>query len=183
MRDRRPAHFVGVRTYQDPKGRFHFRYPTDWPELELDGNREGIMYVPEADDLNTSFSAWVSELDQPAVAEDLDDLRQAVNDGLATLIDCSVETESQDALGNLVKFERIFTFRDGDATRKCKRWILYVDKWLIVLTWQGASEEAYDYWLAMANYSFDTFNVPPELWFSVDRDLSGNTPSSPASGD
>ncbi len=177
MTERRPAHFIGVRTYQDPKGRFHFRYPTDWPEFELDAGREGIMYVPEAEDLDTSFSAWVSALEETAVAEDLEDLRRGVDDGLATLSECHVEAESQDALGNLVKFERIFTFRDGDAVRKRKLWIMYVDMWLIVLTFQGSSEEAYEHWLAMANYSFDTFNIPAELWFSVDRDLSGYTRS------
>ncbi|MBA3943254.1 MAG: hypothetical protein H0X37_01675 [Herpetosiphonaceae bacterium] len=177
MRERRPAHFIGVRTYEDPKGRFYFRYPTDWAEFELDDNREGIMYVPEAEDLVTNFSAWVSELDHPVVAEDLEDLRQGVDAGLASLTECNVEAESQDALGNLVKFERIFTFHEGDAIRKRKLWILYVDKWLIVLTFQGYSEEAYDHWLAMANYSFDTFNIPAELWFSVDRDLSGYTRS------
>ncbi len=177
MRERRPAHFIGVRTYQDPKGRFHFRYPTDWAEFELDAAREGIMYVPETEDLHTNFSAWISELADPAVAEDLEDLRQGVADGLVSLNECNVEAESQDALGNLVKFERIFTFREGDDVRRRKLWILYVDKWLIVLTFQGSSLEAYDHWLAMANYSFDTFNVPAELWFSVDRDLSGYTRS------
>jgi hypothetical protein len=173
MAERRPAHFIGVRTYIDPQGRFQFRYPTDWVEFELDGNREGIMYGPEADDLNTGFSVWVTELAHIAQAEDLEDLHQGVDEGLASLQDCHVELESQDALGNLLKFERILTYRDGDTTRKRKQWILYVDKWLIVVTWQGASEDIYDHWLAMANYSFDTFNVPEALWFAVDRDLGG----------
>ncbi len=177
MTARRPAHFIGVRTYQDPQGRFHFRYPTDWPEFELEDGREGIMFVPEAEDLHTNFSAWISELEHAAVAEDLEELQRGVDDGLVTLAECNVESASQDALGNLIKFERIFTFRDGDAVRKRKLWILYVDTWLIVLTFQGASVEAFDHWLAMVNYTFDTFNVPPELWFSVDRDLSGHTRS------
>lgn len=173
MTQRRPAHFTGVNTYIDPKGRFQFRYPTDWVELELADEREGIMYVPEADDPLTGFSAWISELEHPIVAEDLEELRLGVDEGLATLTECKVESASEDALGNLVKFERIFTFRDDGVTRKRKLWILYVDRWLIVLTWQGSTEEAYDYWLAMANYSFDTFNIPEALWFAVDRDLVG----------
>ena len=43
--------------------------------------------------------------------------------------------------------------------RKRKQWLLYVDIWLIVLTWQGSSPEEYEYWLPMGNYAFATFNL------------------------
>jgi hypothetical protein len=108
------------------------------------------------------------------VAEDLEHLRLGVSEGLAQLADCKVEAASEVVLGNLIKFERVFTFRVDGAVRKRKLWMLYVDKWLIVLTWQGSSEEEYEYWLAMANYSFATFNLPEALWFATDRDLGGH---------
>ena len=40
------------------------------------------------------------------------------------------------------------------AVRKRKQWLLYVDRWLQCLTWQGATARAYEYWFAMANQSF-----------------------------
>ena len=177
MATRQPPQFRGVSTYQDPLGRFSFRYPTDWQQFDLEG-REGVMFAPNADDLQTSFTAWVTPLEHAVVAEDLEHLRAGVSEGLAKLADCKVDSASDVVLGNLIKFERVFTFRDDGALRKRKLWLLYVDKWLIVLTWQGSSEEEYEYWLAMANYSFATFNLPEALWFAIDRDLVGHTPES-----
>jgi hypothetical protein len=83
-------------------------------------------------------------------------------------------------LGNLVKFEHVFTFRDGEATRKWRQWQLYVDHWLMVATFQGESPEEYDYWFPIANHSFLSFTLPEQLWFAVDRDLAGanRTPQS-----
>ncbi len=177
MAERQPPRFRGVRVYQDPMGRFTCRYPSDWHQFDLDDNREGVMFSPEAHDPKTWYSVWVSRLDEAVVAEDLEDLRQGVNEGLSQLAECKVESESEDVLGNLIKFERIFTFREDDAIRKRKFWILYVDKWLMVLTWQGSSPEEYKYWYPMANYFFMTFNLPEVLWFATDRDLSGHTKS------
>ena len=53
--------------------------------------------------------------------------------------------------------------------------MLYVDRWMMVLTFHGATVEEYHYWLAMVNHSFDTFTLPEELWFATDRDLTGYT--------
>lgn len=170
MAERQPPRFYGVTTYQDPLGRYSFRYPTGWLTFDLEG-RDGIRVAPSDDDPETWFTAWVTPLDEAVVAEDLDTLRGGVIEGLASLSDCTVESESEIVLGNLIKFERVFSFRDGEAVRKRKFWILYVDKWLIMLTWQGSSEEEFEYWLPMANYAFATFNLPEALWFATDRDL------------
>jgi len=169
---REPPRFTGVDTYQDHLGRFSFRFPTHWQRSELDEQRDGVMYRPVGADEQTSLVAWVTQLDHPATAEDLDVLRDGIDQGIASLAAASVEEASDVVLENLLKFERVCTFLDSGATRKRKTWILYVDKWLIVLTWQGASQEEYDYWLAMANYSYATFTLPPALWFAVDRDLN-----------
>lgn len=174
MTTRPPPRFTGVTTYRDPLGRFSFRYPTDWLTYGLEG-MEGVRYAPRADDPDTWLTAWIAPLAESVVAEDLEDLRQGVAEGLASLDDCQVESESEIVLGNLIKFERVFTVRDGEVRRKRKLWLLYVDRWQIVLTWQGASPEEYEYWLPMANYSFATFTLPEALWFSTDRDLMGYT--------
>jgi len=130
------------------------------------------MYRPAELDEHSSLVAWVSQLEHPATAEDFDVLRAGVDQGIVSLPSGALEEASDVVLENLLKFERVCTFQDGGATRKRKTWILYVDQWLIVLTWQGSSRETYDHWLAMANYSFATFNLPQSLWFAVDRDLN-----------
>ena len=172
MATRQPPRFTGVHTYRDPQGRFSVRFPTDWHTFELSDNRDGFMVSPEAENPQTWFAIWLMPLEHAVVAEDMEDLQRGVEEGLAQLPECNVEAASNDNLSNLLKFERIFTFRDGDAVRKRKLWILYVDKWMYVLTFQGANVEEYHYWLAMVNYSYDTFTLPEALWFATDRDLS-----------
>ena len=96
----------------------------------------------------------------------------ATDEALAAMPECEVLTANNDALGNLVRIERIYTFRDGDAIRKRKVWMLYVSQWNIVLTFQGETIEEYHHWFAMANYTFNSFNLPEALWFAADRDLN-----------
>ncbi len=175
MAERPPPRFYGVRTYLDPQGRFFFRYPTGWYQFELADGREGVLFSPEAVNPQTWFSVWIRRLDAHVVAEDMDDLRVGVDEGLAQLPECRIESQAEEVLSNLIKFERIYTFREEGVIRKRKVWILYVDTWQMVVTWQGATEEEYKYWLPMGNYAFFTFNLPPELWFATDRDLSGYT--------
>ncbi len=165
--------FTGIDTYRDPLGRFTFRYPSDWYEHPLRDGLEGAMFSPQAENPQTWFSAWVVDLKEKVVAEDLHVLRQGVEQGLAKLQDVQIEESKDDALSNLVKFERIFTFRDGDVIRKWKQWQLYVDHWLMVVTYQGENPEEYEYWLPMANYSYHFFVLPEALWFATDRDLTG----------
>ena len=86
MTQRPPPRFYGVATYADPKGRFTFRYPTTWHQFELDENRDGVMFSPEAENPQTFFSVWVTELDTEVVAEDLDDLKAGVDEGLAQAV-------------------------------------------------------------------------------------------------
>jgi hypothetical protein len=177
MTERQRPRFRGIGTYRDPQGRFTFRYPSDWHEFELAGHREGVMFSPEPEDPRTYFAVWISNLDEPVVAEDLEDLKSGVEEGFSRLPGCRVESASEDLLGNLVKFERVYTFREGEAVRKRRVWLLYVDTWQMVVTFQGASPEEYRYWLPMGNYSFALFNLPEELWFATDRTLDRRIPT------
>ncbi len=200
MTQRDTPKFTGISTYRDPLGRFSIRYPSDWNMFEIregvparrgklrkarvanskrlatEANplpvREGIGFSPDPEDTHTAFTMWVSPLAEAVVAEDFAELRQGVDAGLEALEDCQVESADDDILSNLIKFERIYTFREGGETRKRKQWLLYVDTWLMCLTWQGSSPETYSYWLAMANQSFLTFELPHGLWFAVDRELA-----------
>jgi hypothetical protein len=179
MTERPPPRYYGLTTYRDPRGRFSFQYPTTWHAFELEDNREGVMVSPEAENPQTWFSVWVNQLEFNVVAEDLEDLKGGVDEGLLQLSDMQVESASEEALSNLIKFERIYTFREGDTIRKRKSWLLYVDTWLMVVTYQGANEEEYAYWLPMGNYSFFRFELPEALWFATDRGLTGTLHSEP----
>ena len=174
MSKRPPPRFHGIRIYRDPDGVYQFHYPTDWAVFGLSEERDGIMLSPEAKSPATWFSAWKVKLLEAVVAEDLPELRAGLDEGLAQLGEgCSLQTSTEAVMGNLIKFERVHTFREMGTLRKRRQWVLYVDRWQIVLIYQGASVEEYEYWLAMANYSFYTFDLPNELWFATDRDLSG----------
>jgi hypothetical protein len=173
MTKRPGPRFTGVRTHIDPRGRFTFRYPTHWHSFELEEDRDGVMYSPAANNPQTYFAAWVTQLEDSVVAEDFDDLLAGIADGLNSLPGVEIEEQSNDFFGNLLKFERILTFDDNGTRRKRRVWLLYVDIWQIVLTYQGETPEEYDYWISMGNYCFNSFNLPQELWFATDRELNG----------
>src|SRR5262247_3257280 len=104
MTKRPPPRYYGVRTYRDPHGRFSFQYPSDWHVFELEENRDGLMVSPEAENPQTWFSVWISQLELNVVAEDLEDLKDGVDEGLSQLPDMKVESASEEVLGNLIKF-------------------------------------------------------------------------------
>ena len=172
----RPARpqYRGIRTYRDPKGRFLFRYPSDWHQYELSDDRDGVMFSPEPEDPQTWFAVWATRLPDVVVAEDAETLREGVEEGLARLADLQVEQASDDVLGNLCKFERVYTFRDGKVIRKRRVWMVYVYKWLFAVMAQGANVEEYHYWFPMLDDCFDSFDLAPTLWFASDRNLAGH---------
>lgn len=167
--------FTGVDTFIDTKGRYQFRYASDWHRYELDGHPEGVIFspYPNQEAPKTFVSAYVVPLEFEVVAEDMDDLSVAVHEGLQQLEDLKIEQAADDAYGNMLKFDRTFTFREGDAIRKRHAWILYVGTWQIVMAYQGESIEDYEYWLPMGNTMFFHIKIPDELWFATDRDLNG----------
>ncbi len=169
------ARFTGVDTFSDVHGRYQFRFPTDWARYELDGHPEGVMFspYPNQESPKTFISAYVSGLEFEVQAEDLNDLSEAVREGLEQFSGLALERASDDALGNLLKFDRTFSFQEGDATRKRHTWIMYVGKWQIVFAYQGESIEDYDYWLPMGNTMFFHVKIPDSFWFATDRDLNG----------
>ncbi|TDW79436.1 MULTISPECIES: hypothetical protein [Kribbella] len=167
-----PPRFRGVSIYQDPLGRFAFRYPSTWNTFELPDGQEGALFSPEASAPQTYLAAWANRLPESVVAEDLDLLSSGMAEGLARLNSCEVLESHDDAVGNLVRLERLYTFSDDDAVRQRRVWVVYVDTWQIVLVYQGESRQEYEYWSPMGNYSFATFNLAQDLWFSTERACS-----------
>jgi hypothetical protein len=167
--------FTGVDTFLDPKGRYQFRFASDWCRYELEGHPEGVMYSPYANQESpkTFVSGYAVPLEFDVVAEDMEDLSVAVQEGLQQFDGLSIEHAADNAYGNLLKFDRTFTFKEGDAVRKRHAWIMYVGTWQIVLAYQGESIEDFEYWLPMGNTMFFHIKIPEALWFATDRDLNG----------
>ncbi|MDQ3328700.1 MAG: hypothetical protein M3506_09285 [Chloroflexota bacterium] len=167
--------FRGIEAYSDPNGRYTFWIPSEWHRFQPAGDQDGIIFSPyPSTPPVTWFSVLISELPGTVVAEDLEVVREGVDEGLSLLKNCAVESASEDVLNNMLKFERIYTFDEDGVTRKRRVWILYVDRWLMVVAWQGETVEEYQHWLMMPNYSFSTFDISEVLWFASDRTIAGN---------
>ena len=166
--------FTGIRTYRHPTGLFGFRHPSDWERDDLTEDREGVIVAPVPEDPATYFGIWATPLDITVEADDLPELREGFDTGLAKLADVEVELAQEDAVGNIVRVERVLTFSEAGGVRKRKLWALYLDKWQVLVIYQGSSLEQYDYWLPMGNYCFNTFELPESLWFATDPELRPN---------
>ena len=177
MSDQERPTYTGLRAYKDPGGRFMFRYPKEWHQFDLEDDRDGVMYSPEAENPATWFSVWATKLPYPVVADDIDVLREGVNEGLSRFDDLHVEYESEDTFDNLCRFKRIYTFRQDGDIRKRRVWMLYVHKWLIVLAAQGATPKAYQYWFPMLDDCFDSFDMAHALWFASDPETMNREPA------
>lgn len=129
------------------------------------------MFSPQADDPRTWFAVWSVRLQDKVVAEDLDLLREGVEEGLSQLPGLQVESSIDDTIENLVRFRRVYTFQENGATRKRTVYMIYVYKWLFVMVAQGESVEEYDYWRMMLEDCPASFDLPHELWFASDREL------------
>jgi hypothetical protein len=164
--------FTGITTYQDQQGRYKFRHPSDWERDELADDLEGVIIQPEPDDDDTYFAVWIRPLDVAVEAADLPELRDGFDAGLAKLAEAVVTPLREDTYGNIVKVERSVDFVESGVVRRRKVWGLYVDKWQLLVTYQGSTVDEYEYWLPMGNYCFNTFELPEALWFATDPDVN-----------
>jgi hypothetical protein len=130
------------------------------------------MYSPHAEDPATWIAAWSVRLPGVVVTEDLHVLREGVEEGLSQLADLTVESASDSTFGNLIRFERIYTYAEDGVVRKRRVWMIYVYKWLIVLMAQGESVQEYDHWRMMLHDFFDSLDLAHELWFASDQALA-----------
>lgn len=171
--------WTGILTHRDPKGRFSVRFATDWAWFDIDrpwnvddARCEGVGAAPNPEDPASVLEMWVAPLGFAVREGDFAELRDSVETSLANLDRCQVLGSEDIVIDNLIKFVRVYTFREGDVTRKRQQWLIYAHTWLFSLTWQGSSVEEYEYWYAMANQSFHTLEMPQELMFATDRDFA-----------
>jgi len=152
----RPA-FRGLHWQQE--AHFSFLRPIDWHEFEWLDEREGVLFGPDPADNATLFTVDVKDIGIKLTSNDLDDLEAGFLDGIAQLPESHIEWRDTWRAGALMGLEAKYTFCEGEATRK--RWVrvLYQDTRQIVVTAQGASAEAFHYWLPMFNEQMMTLKV------------------------
>lgn len=173
MEKRQKPKFHGTTAYNDPDGAFIFIYSADWRQFSLPEGMDGILVAPEADNPQTWLSIWKSNLPEPVRGGDVEILREALQQALAELEDFNLASSSEEVIADMIKLEREFTFRQDGQTRRRKMWVLYANRTQVSIAYQGASEEDYQHWLAMANYSFHTLKLPDKIWYAPEKDLIG----------
>jgi hypothetical protein len=157
-REDKPA-FEGLVLQQDDEWRYYFWYPKGWHRYDLSDGRAGVLCSPDARDPITFFSVEVQKLATMVQPEDLDVLREGIQEGLARLPGLNVESAQESCSGSQIAFERSYTFQDGAVTRKRRIRLLYVGDKLYSLISQGRTEKEYAYWLSMLNYCHLTFRL------------------------
>jgi hypothetical protein len=139
--------FKGLRWYREQY--FSFFIPIDWPRFSWQDGRQGVLFGPSAEDAHTIFAVDLTDLGFSVSADDLDDLFDGFLTGIQQLPGVEIELSEKRVVGALISLEAKYTFMEDEMTRK--RWVrvLYHDTRQIAFTAQGATPEAYDYWLPM----------------------------------
>ena len=156
--------FTGITSYRDPSGHYSFRHPWDW-QVEALGEG-GVVLRPTAGEPATFFATMISRAGVPIEAADLAALAEGFDAGICTLPDCVQLASSTEWLGTLVRLEREFTFTEDAVTRRRHTWALYAGNLQLVIIYQGATQEVYDYWLPMGNYCYATLDLNPDSWYT-----------------
>ena len=153
----KPA-FEGLVLEQNEQWRYYFWYPKGWHRYDLSDGRVGALCSPQIEP-TTFFSVEAQALPVSVQPDDLDALREGVQEGLAQLPGLDVESAQESCAGGLIAFERIYTFQDGGVIRKRRIRLLYSADKLYSLISQGGSEQAYARYLSMLNYCQLTFQL------------------------
>lgn len=152
--------FTGLLVQRDLRFHYSFLLIEGWHsyELESDGG-SGRIFTPVEDDVTTSFSTEARDLGTTVTGEDLETLREGVEEGLRQLPEMTIESQEGEAIGDLVTLEYRFTFREAESGEIRKRWLrlAYQGQIQVRLIAQGANPEAFDYWLPVFNQAIRTF--------------------------
>lgn len=165
--------FTGLVVQRDLRYRYSFLLPEPeeqtWHNLELETQEgRGRIYTPDPDDVSTSLSVEAQDLGTKITGDDLAILREGLEAGLQQLRDLTVEKHEDYAIGDLVGFEYWFTFREAPDGPLRKRWLrlAYQGQIQVRMIAQGATTEAFDYWLPLFNQAIRTFQFA-DWWAEV----------------
>ena len=151
--------FGGLILEQDQEWQYYFWYPKGWYRYELGDGRTGVLCSPQDEHPSTYFSVETQHLPAAVLAEDIETLRQGIQEGLSRLPNLRIESADDTVSGKRIILERVFTFVDRDAIRKRRIRLLYAGSTLYSLISQGSSEQDYEHWLSMLNYCHMTFET------------------------
>lgn len=142
----RPA-FKGLSWHRDPY--YSFFIPIDWHKVAWPDGKQGVIYTPSADELFTLFAVEVRDLEISISADDLDDLSAGFVAGIEALPGVEIESHKHWIRGKLMCLDARYSFDEQGQRRK--RWVrqFYHETRQIAMTAQGATVEAFDYWLPM----------------------------------
>jgi hypothetical protein len=179
--------FTGLVVHRDLRYRYSFLMPEGWHDLELDTQEgRGRIFTPDPDDVGTSLSVEARDLGTTITGDDLPVLRAGLEGGLDGLRDLTIEKREDYAIGQLVGFEYWFTFREGAGGPLRKRWLrlAYQGQTQVRIIAQGASPEAFEYWLPLFNQAIRTFQFA-DWWAEVtghswQQSLKGDFPAAEA---
>lgn len=149
--------FKGLRWHRNQF--FSFFIPIDWHTFAWQDGREGVIYGPAPDDPHTVFAAELHDLGLATTPDDLDDLRTGFVSAIEQLPGCHIETQEHKSVGNIIILEARYTYMDSGQQRK--RWsrVLYHETRQITFTAQGASVDAFHYWMPMFFEAMMTLRV------------------------
>lgn len=141
--------YHGMTKHVDQEGGYALWLPSDWHRFPISGSRQGMIFSPYPDRLDTHLTAEKITLPYAVKQRDMAALREGFHDGLTSLPGVEIESQDETVTSTLLILEARFTFLDGDARRK--RWIrnVYWGNGQLILAAQGATEGEFQYWLPM----------------------------------
>lgn len=151
--------YTGMFEYIDPDRAFAIWLPTGWTKFEMDRKHHGVIFSPNPDHFDTSFSAEFHRLKYSVSGEDLSILQEGFEAGIKALPGVEILELNYIPTITLITLEAKFTFLEGDIRRK--RWVrnIYWGNGQVVFIAQGATVKDYDYWLPMFYNTMVTFQV------------------------
>ena len=148
MTKNRPQ-YTGMHKYMDTEAGYALWLPTDWREIPMVEGRDGVIFAPYPDHINTSFVAEKRQLPYKVTDEDIPVLREGFIAGLESLPGVEIESQDETITRTLKILEARYTFLEDGVRRK--RWVrsIYWGEGHLILIAQGATEEEFAYWEGM----------------------------------
>lgn len=145
--DVKEAGSAGLETYQDPKNRFAFDYPTDWMKLNVTSEAaDGIALLPVATDNLTCLSVEVVNLGVRVTGTDLRTLKEGFVVGLDQLVDSKLDSVQVMYEGSSLALAAHQTYSDGWGHRERFVWLLYHGTTMVRVVAQGSSDVEFKRW-------------------------------------
>ncbi len=144
----RPS-YTGMHKYVDEEAGYALWLPSDWREIPMVEGRDGVIFTPHPDRMDTSFIAEKLTLPFKISEDDIPVLREGFIAGLESLPGVEIESQDERLTSTLKFFEARYTFLEDGIRRK--RWIrsVYWGEGHLLLIAQGATEEEFAYYEGM----------------------------------